>query len=94
MKKIFLTLFIVAAGIGVNAQISKLEKLFDQYQDTKGVTSIKIAKPMFNLLNKLDIQDAGIDQIRPLIKDVNSIKILIFEKNKKIVLPLLLICRK
>lgn len=83
MKKIFLTLFITAAGIGVNAQISKLEKLFDQYQDTKGVTSIKIAKPMFNLLNKLDIQDAGIDQIRPLIKDVNSIKILIFEKNKK-----------
>lgn len=83
MKKIFLTLFIIAAGIGVNAQISKLEKLFDQYQDTKGVTSIKIAKPMFNLLNKLDIQDAGIDQIRPLIKDVNSIKILIFEKNKK-----------
>ncbi len=38
---------------------------------------------MFNLLNKLDIQDAGIDQIRPLIKDVNSIKILIFEKGKK-----------
>ncbi|KAF5276567.1 hypothetical protein FQR65_LT16274 [Abscondita terminalis] len=83
MKKIFLTLFITAAGIGVNARYSKLEKLFDQYQDTKGVTSIKIAKPMFNLLNKLDIQDAGIDQIRPLIKDVNSIKILIFEKNKK-----------
>jgi hypothetical protein len=54
--------------IGVNAQISKLEKLFDQYQDTKGPPSIKIAKPMFNLLNKLDIQDAGIDQIRPLIK--------------------------
>ncbi|CAM3635911.1 DUF4252 domain-containing protein [Elizabethkingia occulta] len=83
MKKIFLTLFIIAAGIGVNAQISKLEKLFDQYQDTQGVTSIKIAKPMFNLINKLDIPDTGLDQIKPLMKDVNSIKILIFEKGKK-----------
>ena len=83
MKKIFLTLFIIAAGIGVNAQISKLEKLFDQYQDTQGVTSIKIAKPMFNLINKLDIPDTGLDQIKPLMKDVNSIKILIFEKGKR-----------
>ncbi|MEH7888344.1 DUF4252 domain-containing protein [Elizabethkingia meningoseptica] len=87
MKKIFLTLFIVAASISMNAQISKLEKLFDQYQDTKGVTSIKIAKPMFNLINKLDIGDTGIDQIKPLMKDINSIKILIFEKSGKDSLP-------
>ncbi|MBU4537252.1 MAG: DUF4252 domain-containing protein [Weeksellaceae bacterium] len=64
----------------VNAQKDKLDQLFEKYQETEGVTSIKIAKPMFNMLNKLNIDDSELDQIKPLLSKINGLKILILEK--------------
>ncbi|MCQ4036146.1 DUF4252 domain-containing protein [Kaistella montana] len=64
----------------INAQKDKLDQLFDKYQESEGVTSIKIAKPMFNMLNKLDINDSELDQIKPLLNKINGLRILIVEK--------------
>ena len=64
----------------INAQKEKLDQLFEQYQESEGVTSIKISKPMFNMLNKLNIDDSELSQIKPLLNKINGLKILIVEK--------------
>ena len=57
---------------------------------TEGVTSIKITKPMFRLLNNINIDDSDMDKIKPLISKMNGLKILIMEKPEKPkILPLL-----
>ena len=65
----------------INAQKDNLDQLFEKYQETEGVTSIKIAKPMFNMLNKLNIADDELAQIKPLLSKINGLKILIIEKS-------------
>ena len=64
----------------INAQKEKLDQLFEKYQESEGVTSIKIAKPMFNMLNKLNINDSELEQIKPLLSKINGLRILIVEK--------------
>lgn len=73
---LFISLFV---GSVAQAQISKLDQIFEQYKEQKGVTSIKIGKPMFRMLNKMKINDTDIETIKPLLSKINSIKMLIFE---------------
>lgn len=80
MKKLLLIFALLFSYFQVNAQKDKLDQLFEKYQETEGVTSIKIAKPMFNMLNKLNIADDELAQIKPLLSKINSLKILIIEK--------------
>lgn len=68
------------SSLNIFGQSDKLNLLFDQYQDTEGVTSIKIAKPMFRLLGNLNIEDEDLKKIKPLINKVNSLKILVVDK--------------
>lgn len=70
------------AATWTHAQVSKLDKIFDTYQEAKGVTSIKIGKPMFNMINKLNIGDSEMEQIKPLLTKINSIKMLIVEEDQ------------
>ncbi|WP_449400550.1 DUF4252 domain-containing protein [Chryseobacterium wanjuense] len=58
----------------------KLDQLFEKYQEVEGVTSIKIAKPMFGMLSNLDLGDAELDQIKPLLAKITGLKILIAER--------------
>ena len=69
--------------MSVTAQKQKLDELFEKYQDTDGVTSIKIAKPMFGMLSKLDIKDSELDQIKPLLSKIQGLKMLIIEQGNK-----------
>lgn len=81
MKKLLLIFAITFSYfIQINAQKDKLDQLFDKYQESEGVTSIKIAKPMFNMLNKLNINDSELEQIKPLLSKINGLRILIVEK--------------
>jgi len=81
MKKILLIFaFLFSYFSNVAAQKEKLEQLFDKYQDTEGITSIKIAKPMFGMLSKLDIKDSELDQIKPLLNKIQGLKILVIEQ--------------
>lgn len=81
MKKFILIFTLLFSYFSpINAQKDKLNHLFEKYQEAEGVTSIKIAKPMFNMLNKLNIADDELAQIKPLLSKINGLKILIVEK--------------
>ncbi|WP_169463262.1 DUF4252 domain-containing protein [Kaistella palustris] len=81
MKKLLLIFTLVFSSFfQLNAQKAKLDQLFEKYQEADGVTSIKIAKPMFNMLNKLNIADDELSQIKPLLSKIEGLKILILEK--------------
>lgn len=77
MKKIIIILAIFSFSSAAFAQLNDVHKIFDKYQNVEGITSIKIGKPMFNMLNKLNIQDEDLQKIKPLLGKVNSINILI-----------------
>lgn len=81
MKTILSMLMLLVATIA-SAQVSKLDQIFETYQEAKGVTSIKIGKPMFNMINNLDLGDSEVDQIKPLLTKINSIKMLIVENGE------------
>lgn len=78
LKTILIILCIFIGNSGY-AQISKLDKIFKEYKESKGVTSIKIGKPMFKMLNKMKLNDTDVETIRPLLNKINSIKMLILE---------------
>lgn len=80
MKKIFI-IFALAFShfFNVYGQKEKLDQLFDKYQEVEGVTSIKIAKPMFGMLSNLNIADSELDQIKPLLAKIDGLKVLITE---------------
>src|SRR5690606_20946738 len=78
MKTVLSILLLLLASLA-NAQVSKLDKIFDAYQEAKGVTSIKIGKPMFNMINKLNIGDEEVEQSKPLLTKISSSRILSVE---------------
>ena len=83
MKKLFIICTLVLSHFfNVYGQKNKLNQLFDKYQDVEGVTSIKIAKPMFGMLSNLNIADAELDQIKPLLSKIDGLKVLITEGSK------------
>lgn len=80
MKKIFIICTLILSHFfNVYGQKNKLDQLFDKYQEAEGVTSIKIAKPMFSMLSNLNIADSELDQIKPLLSKIDGLKILITE---------------
>ena len=81
MKKISILIVLFLLSTNIFGQTEELNKLFDKYQDTEGVTSIKIAKPMFKLLNNLKIDDEELWKIQPLLGKVNGLKMLVLEKS-------------
>lgn len=80
MKKLSILFVLFFLSTNIFGQSEKLNQLFDQYQDVEGVTSIKIAKPMFRLLGSLKINDEDLNRIQPLLGKVNGLKMLVLEK--------------
>jgi len=82
MKNLFIAIVLLLSSASF-AQTSAITQLFDKYQKTEGITSIKIAKPMFDLINSLNIQDEDMQKIKPLFNKINSLRIVILEKSEK-----------
>ncbi|WP_312306149.1 DUF4252 domain-containing protein [Chryseobacterium sp.] len=81
MKKIFFIIAIILSGFATSsAQTDKLNKLFQDFEKNGGVTSINIKKPMFKLLNTIDVNDAYVGKIKPILNEVDGLKILIIPK--------------
>ena len=81
MKKIFFIIAIILSGFATShAQTDKLNKLFQDFEKNGGVTSINIRKPMFKLLNTIDVNDAYVGKIKPILNEVDGLKILIIPK--------------
>ncbi|MCJ7933606.1 MAG: DUF4252 domain-containing protein [Chryseobacterium sp.] len=84
MKKLFIIFALVFSHFfNVYGQKDKFDQLFEKYQEVEGVTSIKIAKPMFGMLSSLNIDDSQLDQIKPLLSKINGLKILVTENPEK-----------
>jgi len=81
MKKILFTVALVATTL-VNAQSNKFDQIINQVQNTKGITTISINKGMFKMLSHLKI-DSEVDQYKDLIKNVNSIKMIVIESESE-----------
>ena len=77
MKKLLIIIAVIFFNGAAFAQLKDVHKIFDKYQEAEGITSIRVAKPMFSMLNKLDIQDEDLQKIKPLLAKVNSVNILI-----------------
>lgn len=74
MKRFYiLTILFALAVISVSAQVSKL---FDQYSDTKGVTSVYISKAMIRMMP--DIKTNGLE-INGMAEKLNSVRVLTTE---------------
>lgn len=81
MKKIFLILTIFITTVAnYSAQTEKLDQFFQSFENKGGVTSIDIKKPMFDLLDRIDISDEYIGKIKPIMRDVDGLKLLVFPK--------------
>jgi len=81
MKKIFFIIITILAGfVTYSAQTEKLNRLFQDFEKNGGVTSINIKKPMFKLLNTIDIDDEYIKKIKPVLNQVDGLKVLIIPK--------------
>ncbi|QIG90377.1 DUF4252 domain-containing protein [Chryseobacterium sp. POL2] len=80
MKKFSIILVLFFLSTNIFGQSEKINQLFTQYQDAQGVTTIKIAKPMFGMLNKLNIGDSELKKIKPLLKKIQGLNIMIMEK--------------
>jgi len=78
MKKVLIIVAVFFSSAAfAQSQLNDVHKLFDKYQDVDGITSVKVGKPMFSLLNKLNIEDQDLQKLKPLLGKVNSIDILV-----------------
>ncbi|KQT19274.1 hypothetical protein ASG31_18010 [Chryseobacterium sp. Leaf404] len=80
MKNIVLFILLFLGSFTTcTAQNEKIDQLFNDMQKN-GVTSIEIKKPMFALLNSIDISDDYLGKIKPIMRDVDGLKLLVFSK--------------
>lgn len=81
MKNIFSILLIIISGlVTFPGQTEKLNQLFQDFEKNGGVTSINIKKPMFKLLNTIDVDDEYLKKIKPILNEVDGLKLLIIPK--------------
>ncbi len=82
MKKIAIIMVLFFAGIA-NAQVNKLVKVFNELEDSKGITTITINKAMFNMIGSFAENDEDLKDLDGIFKKMNSIKMLVVEGNTK-----------
>ncbi|MDR2237138.1 MAG: DUF4252 domain-containing protein [Chryseobacterium sp.] len=81
MKKILYIFIIILNSLATYAaQTEQLNRLFQDFEKNGGVTSINIKKPMFKLLNTIDISDEYVGKIKPILNEVDGLKVLIIPK--------------
>ena len=82
MKKIFFILCFIWLSITGSAQndsVIKFQNIIQSFENKEGATTITIAKPMFGLIGKM-IKSDELQNIQPLLSQVNSVKMLIIDK--------------
>lgn len=77
MKKIALLIAVAVLPLGLVAQNSAVDKLFNKYKGREGVTTVMISPELFQILEGMEIEDLETGDL-PLDK-VNSVKILTIE---------------
>jgi hypothetical protein len=75
MKKIFIIAGFIGLFAGVNAQ-SIIDKLFDKYSGTEGITTVYISKYMFDMFRSDEASVKDEDDVGQVISKLNCIKII------------------
>ena len=86
MKKIFFILCFIwlsITGLAQNDSVIKFQNIIQSFENKEGATTITIAKPMFGLIGKM-IKSDELQNIQPLLSQVNSVKMLIIDKDTNI----------
>lgn len=73
MKKVLISLIMIACAISVNGQNSAVDQLFARYGDKDGFTTITISKAMFSLFAS---EKETKDEFNQAVKGLESIRIL------------------
>ncbi|NVO19193.1 MAG: DUF4252 domain-containing protein [Bacteroidetes bacterium] len=73
MKKLALSIGIIAFALFAQGQNSAIDKLFAKYSDKEGFTSVSISKAMFSLFAN---ENESKDEFNKAIKGLESIRIL------------------
>ena len=68
MKKMFLTILMIAAVQFSFSQASPTDKLFERYNGADGFTTVHISQELFGMFAQLDDADEDMKEIRQLIK--------------------------
>jgi hypothetical protein len=63
-------------SLGVIAQKSAVDKVFDKYNGKDGYTTVYISSFMFNMLNSLESDDPDYNEFKKATAGISSIKIL------------------
>lgn len=81
MKKILLLIAIMLSHFfNLSAQDSKVNQLFKELENLEGITSIKVTKPMFGMLN--EEKDSDLDDLKELFEKLDGVQILMFDNAK------------
>ena len=73
MKKLLISLFVIALPLMLNAQNTPVDELFEKYSGKEGFTSVYITSYMFSMFADIETSDPEFDD---LMKNLTGIKIL------------------
>jgi hypothetical protein len=76
MKKIFLLPVLMLVCMALQAQNDGISRFFSQYQDDERFTSVYISPKMFQMVAKIDTDDAEWRKVRDVIKDLGGLRVL------------------
>lgn len=80
MKKLLLSLIVIALPLMLSAQNTPVDELFDKYSGKEGFTSVYITSYMFSMFSDMETDDPEFDE---LIKNLKGIKILATDDSYK-----------
>lgn len=77
MKKMFFLLsFVVLTAFQATAQNDAISRFFNKYQDDERFTSVYISPKMFQMIAKIDADDADWQKMRDVVKDLGGLRVL------------------
>jgi hypothetical protein len=79
MKKMFLTILMIAAVQFSFGQTNPTDKLFEQYNGADGFTTVHISQELFGMFAQLDDADEDMKEIKSMMSQLKYIRILMYE---------------
>ncbi len=76
MKRTILGWVLIMFTLTAFTQQSAVDKVFDKYSGKEGYTTVYISSFMFNLLNRLEVDDPEYNEFKKATSGISSIKIL------------------
>lgn len=76
MKSIIITISLLFAFSGIFAQNSKIDDIFNKFQDKEGITSVILTADLMKFASEVEIPDSTMN----FLKNIKQVRILSFEK--------------